>query len=87
LGIVGDINSRKRECFRQRVVYLSVDGAVRNQTVSGRQGGFEFPPSSPPPQSDVSYTAELHRRVVLNRGNPRPKIVGKPKTSNTVVSP
>jgi hypothetical protein len=85
--IVGDINSRKKECFRHRVVYLSVDGAVRNQTVSGRRGGFELPPSSEPPQSGVSYTAELRRKVVLNRGNPRPKVVCKPKASNTVVSP
>jgi hypothetical protein len=36
---------------------------------------------------NFNFTGELRRRVVLNRGNPRPKVVCKPKTSNTVVSP
>lgn len=85
--IVGDVDSRKGQCVRNRPVYLSVDGTVFTQATTGRRGGFEFAPPTQPPQSGVDYVVTARRKPIDNEGNPRPPIVCKRATSNTVTSP
>jgi hypothetical protein len=82
--IIGDLDSRKKECFRHRVVDLYRNGVAASQDVTDRQGRFEVSTGSNSLENE--YQVQARRRKVLNRGNPRPPVVCKRVVSETITA-